>query len=88
LLSTFLQPCLSELKQNDFGALTVLRGLMLQYQDPPKWKALMNLQHHNEERKVLPLWTQNEINVVEVIINIWKLGKYFTVEDCHTVKKP
>ncbi|XP_021965910.1 SET domain-containing protein SmydA-8 [Folsomia candida] len=70
---------------SDFGSVTVLRGLMLKYQNPEKWKVLMQLEAHNEIRKNLPLWRENVINVVDVILRDWELREYFTPEEVHTV---
>lgn len=47
----------------------------------------MQLEAHNEIRKNLPLWRENVINVVDVILRDWELREYFTPEEVHTVKK-
>ncbi|CAL8135441.1 unnamed protein product [Orchesella dallaii] len=69
----------------DFGALTILRGLMLKLRDPVSWKKLMHLEAHNDIRKNLPLWRENMINVVIVILDQWHLFEYFSEEEIHTV---
>jgi len=70
---------------SEFGALTVLRGLILKIQDPKKWKTLMKLEAHNEIRKTLPLWRENTINVVDIILRDYDLADVFTAEEAHTV---
>jgi hypothetical protein len=65
----------------------VLRGLILKIQNPSKWEALMNLEAHNDIRRTLPLWRENTINVVEVILRDYNLYDCFTEEEAHTVRK-
>ncbi|ODM90870.1 Protein msta, isoform A [Orchesella cincta] len=69
----------------DFGALTILRGLLLKLRDPIAWNKLLHLEAHNDIRRNLPLWRENMINVVVVILHQWKLFEYFTEEEVHTV---
>lgn len=63
----------------------MFRGLLLKLNDPIRWKQLMRLESHNEIRKVMPLWRENAINVVAVLLKEWNLQKYFTEDEVHTV---
>ena len=69
----------------DYGAILVLRGLMLKLTSKKKWELLQTLEPHNEMRQKLPLWQENESTVVRPIRETFGLDKFFSVEEIHTV---
>ncbi|CAG7786915.1 unnamed protein product [Allacma fusca] len=69
----------------DFGAITVLRGLLLKLNNEHDWKLLQTLEHHSQVRKDLPLWEENVKNVVEPLGKRYELNKFFTDEEIHNV---
>lgn len=62
----------------------MLRTLLLKIHKPKDWKMFMSLEHHNDDRKTLPLWKEDEA-VAKVIREQWRLGELFSEDDVHVV---
>jgi len=50
-----------------YECIIVLRALLLQKQAPAKWKKLMSLESHFEERKGTESWTRTQENIIDVM---------------------
>lgn len=50
-----------------YECIIVLRALLLQRTNPTKYKALMSMESHMEERRGTELWTRTQENVVDVM---------------------
>ncbi|KAJ4438512.1 hypothetical protein ANN_14457, partial [Periplaneta americana] len=74
-----LKPKLIQTKDLAPLYLTVVpvRCLLLQEQDPEKWRALLTMEAHNDIRRALPvIWRNNQENVVDKIRKEWGLVQY------------
>ncbi|KAJ6644603.1 SET domain-containing protein SmydA-8, isoform B [Pseudolycoriella hygida] len=72
------------LKSIEYGAIAVLRTLLLKICRPKDWEKLLSLEHHNDDRKNLPLWNE-DIVAEQIIREQWNLGDLFTADEIHTV---
>lgn len=72
------------LKSIEYGTIAVLRTLLLKIYKPQDWTKFMTLEHHNDERKNLPLWKGDEA-VAKIIREQWNLGEIFSEDDVHIV---
>jgi hypothetical protein len=81
-----LQPP-TDLNSRDYGAIGPLRAMLLKLHRPQDWQRFISLEHHNEERKALPVWKDDE-KVVETIRENWNLGELFTAEEIFAVGFP
>lgn len=68
----------------EYGTIAVLRTLLLKIYRPQDWKKFITLEHHNDERKNLPLWKEDEA-VAKIIREQWNLGEIFSDDDVHIV---
>lgn len=68
----------------DYGAITVLRTLLLKINESKDWEKFLSLEHHNEDRKDLPLWS-DDISVAKIIREQWKLSELFSEDEIHIV---
>ena len=50
-----------------YECIIVLRALLLQKQSPAKYKALMSLESHLEERRGTEAWTKTQETIVDVM---------------------
>ena len=50
-----------------YECIIVLRALLLQKQAPAKYKALMSLESHIEERRGTEVWTKTKENVIDIM---------------------
>jgi hypothetical protein len=58
-------------------AVVPLRCLLLQQQDPEKWRTLLTMEAHNAIRRKLPaIWRSNQENVVDRIRKEWGMVQY------------
>lgn len=72
------------MNSTEYGAIVVLRTLLLKLCRPEDWQKVLALEHHNEDRKNLPLWRE-DIAVVEIIRDQWKLCDLFSENEIHMV---
>lgn len=72
------------MKSVDYGAIAVLRTLLLKIYRPEDWQKFASLEHHNDDRKDLPLWNEDGI-IAKIIREQWNLGELFSEEDIHIV---
>lgn len=70
----------------EFGAVVVLRTLLLKLFRPEDWEKVLTLEHHNDDRKNLPFWKEDE-SVANIIRDQWKLGDLFTEDEIHNVSQ-
>lgn len=70
----------------DYGAIGILRGLLLKLYRPQDWKIFISLEHNNDIRRTLPVWLENEKYVVQVIQNKWGLKNRFSEDEIFAVK--
>lgn len=82
-----LQPPADLMKSVEYGAIVVLRTLLLKIYRPEDWQKILCLEHHNDDRKNLPLWNEDEI-VAKVIREQWNLGELFSEDEIHIVSSP
>ncbi|XP_037040475.1 SET domain-containing protein SmydA-8-like [Bradysia coprophila] len=68
----------------DYGAVTVLRTLLLKINQSVDWEKFLSLEHHNEDRKTLPHWS-DDLSVAKIIREQWNLGELFSEEDIHII---
>ncbi len=71
----------------EYGAIVVLRTLLLKIHRPEDWQKFLTLEHHNEDRKNLPLWTE-DLLVAKIIREQWNLGELFSEDEIHIVRLP
>ena len=50
-----------------YECIIVLRALLLQKQSPAKYRALMSLESHVEERRGTEVWTRTQENIIDVM---------------------
>ncbi|CAL8087894.1 unnamed protein product [Orchesella dallaii] len=74
----------AEIISTDYGAIGILRGLLLKLYQPQEWKVFSSLEHNNEIRKKLPIWLENEKYVGKVIREKWGLSETFSEEEVYS----
>lgn len=71
--------------RNHLQAIVPLRCLLLKASDPTAYATLMDMEHHNAIRRKIPeVWSGNQINVVNRIVNDWGLTEY-NEDEIHTI---
>lgn len=71
----------------DYGAIAVLRTLLLKIYRPDDWHKFTSLEHHNDDRKKnLPLWN-DDVMVSKIIREQWNLGELFSEDEIHIVRE-
>lgn len=72
------------MKSQEYGAIAVLRTLLLKIYRPEDWQKFMSLEHHSDDRKNLPLWHDDGI-VAKIIREQWNLAELFSEDEIHSV---
>lgn len=72
------------MKSMEYGAIAILRTLLLKLYKPQDWEKFVTLEHHNDERKNLPLWKEDE-TIAKIIREQWNLGEIFSEDEVHIV---
>lgn len=72
------------MKSIDYGAIAVLRTLLLKIYRPEHWQKFLLLEHHNDDRRNLSLWNDDKM-IAKIIREQWNLGELFSEDEIHIV---